>query len=287
MQLNEVKQRTKQLGQFGDLLLKRYSHNLATHRTGDLAAKRLGRYLRAARVNAGLTSTALAYQARLPLAVVLALETGLIPAHEIEAGWLAQLAAALAENVDDLRLVLGPQVQQRPSWAWLKALQWPRLDQPARPLVPEIRLPLRSIYAAGLLMAVVCLVVVAVQLSAPKLPETTFLTKQQQRTGYHFHIEPVQRLGLITAESTFRNRVWIQERRDLPYSPRTPRLVAGSDFDLKPPPIGLPWLGYGGTSETPERLNMLQAERQLKIAALIQPAYAPVSIAATCCGVQP
>ena len=295
MRSNEVKQRAKQFGRFGQFLLKRYRHNLAANQTGDPAAERLGRYLHAARVNAGLAPADVARQARVPLAVVLALETGLIPVPDIQAGWLRQLATALGEDVDDLELMLGPQRQKRRSLAWFKALTWPhsalpavfQQKQPGRPLLPDIRPPLRSIYAAGLLtILVVCLAAVAVRPIRWGQSKPELLAEPLGRSGDLFRIEPAQRLALLTAESPQRNRVWTPAMRYLQFRSSPPLLVTGSDFDIKPP-TGLSAPGSVSPPDSPERLNILLAERQLKIAALIQPAYAPLAIKASCCGVQP
>ena len=72
----------------------------------DCAALGLGRYLRAARLNAGWSYEALAGEAGLVRVTVIALESGLLPPADIRAEWLDRLAAALNEDAGDLRLLL-------------------------------------------------------------------------------------------------------------------------------------------------------------------------------------
>ncbi len=71
------------------------------------AAVGLGRYLRAARLNGGWSYNDLAEQAGLDRVTVIALESGLLQTAAIRPEWLDWLAAALGEDVDDLRLLLG------------------------------------------------------------------------------------------------------------------------------------------------------------------------------------
>lgn len=67
----------------------------------------LGRYLRAARLNAGLSYDELSRRARVDRAALIALEYGLYSPGQIRRTWLARLAGALGEKPDNLALLLG------------------------------------------------------------------------------------------------------------------------------------------------------------------------------------
>jgi len=73
----------------------------------DRAARGLGRYLRAARLNHGWSYDDLSRRAGVDRATVIALEHGILNPGQIRRSWLAGLARALGEDVDDLGLLLG------------------------------------------------------------------------------------------------------------------------------------------------------------------------------------
>lgn len=73
----------------------------------DAPAIGLGRYLRAARLNRGWSYDELSRRAELDRVIVIALELGLYATGQIRRPWLARLAGALGEEVDDLALLLG------------------------------------------------------------------------------------------------------------------------------------------------------------------------------------
>jgi hypothetical protein len=97
-----------------DHLLRRHRHNLIQRRgfgqvNPSAVALPLGRYLRAARVNAGLSRGELAQQTGLPAGTILALEQGLIIPKEIEPVWLDRLSSVLGEDVGTFDLLLARQ----------------------------------------------------------------------------------------------------------------------------------------------------------------------------------
>lgn len=124
MSTEEINQRQAYFKEFGEILVRRHGQNFysAYDNTGritvDEAASRLGRYLRAARVNAGLSPAELAGQAGLSEARLTALEQGLILSCDINPKWLKELARALGENFEDFNLIVGRQVSNGHS-KWL------------------------------------------------------------------------------------------------------------------------------------------------------------------------
>lgn len=73
----------------------------------DRAARGLGRYLRAARLNHGWSLDDVSRRAGVDRATVIALEHGILTPSQIRRSWLARLARALGEDLDDLGLLLG------------------------------------------------------------------------------------------------------------------------------------------------------------------------------------
>lgn len=108
---DELKQRDKEFRQFGKILAQRHRQNFAAHRAGhkspqDARAKRLGRYLAAARTNAGLSAADTARRAQMPVGVLLALESGFVPSSRINRKWLQNLACVLREDPASITLFL-------------------------------------------------------------------------------------------------------------------------------------------------------------------------------------
>lgn len=79
----------------------------------DLAALGLGRYLRATRLNEGLSYDELSRRARVDRVTLIALELGLLPPEQIRRAWLDRLAGALGEKPDHLALLLGIPLPRR------------------------------------------------------------------------------------------------------------------------------------------------------------------------------
>lgn len=73
----------------------------------------LGRYLRAARLNADLSYDELSRRTHVDRATLIALEYGLYPPGQIRRAWLIRLAGALAEKPDNLALLLGTPLPRR------------------------------------------------------------------------------------------------------------------------------------------------------------------------------
>ncbi|RMF02257.1 MAG: XRE family transcriptional regulator [Chloroflexi bacterium] len=109
---DELKQRQKEFRQFGKILALRHRQNFAARRAGhespeDARAQQLGRYLHAARTNAGLSAANAARRAQIPVGVLLALESGLVPSSQINRRWLQNLARVLREDPANFTLFLG------------------------------------------------------------------------------------------------------------------------------------------------------------------------------------
>lgn len=109
----ELQKRKKELKALGRFVVEQHQRRLSAE-AGDPSIVGFGRYLQAARKNAGLSADSLAHRAKLSTATVLALEHALIPAQDIHPGWLKRLAHALDERVEDFYLMLGrPNKQPR------------------------------------------------------------------------------------------------------------------------------------------------------------------------------
>ncbi len=129
----DLEQRERQFREFGKLLVQRYRHNYEMFQNDtqetvtDEAAVRFGRYLRAARANAGLSPKALAFRSGVSSATILALEQGLILPQDIRPKWLNKLADGLGEDAGNFNLLLGAAKTQRISWSrqWLNRLRQP------------------------------------------------------------------------------------------------------------------------------------------------------------------
>jgi transcriptional regulator with XRE-family HTH domain len=92
-------------------LIRRHRQNLAGRRGASSAHKAaaLGRYVRAARINAGLSLVQLAQISGLAAGTLLALEQGIIVDEDIKPGWVDRLAIALGEETVTLNLLLNRQ----------------------------------------------------------------------------------------------------------------------------------------------------------------------------------
>lgn len=94
--------------EFGKLLFQH--HKDVANKETDKRAKGFARYLRAARLNAGLTPTELALRAEIPDVIVYGLERGLIHSTSIESGHLQRLARVLGEDLNIFGLLLGREI---------------------------------------------------------------------------------------------------------------------------------------------------------------------------------
>lgn len=114
MTSQDQQQQNKTFVSLREHLLRRHRHNRTQRQRleqvrSNAGTMRLGRYLRAARVNAGLSRGELAQRTGLPAGTILALEQGLIIAKEIEPVWLARLSRVLDEDTGTFTLLLGSQ----------------------------------------------------------------------------------------------------------------------------------------------------------------------------------
>lgn len=91
--------------EFGKLLFQH--HKDVANKGTDKRAKGFARYLRASRLNAGLTPTELALRAEIPDVMVYGLERGLIHSTSIESAHLQCLARVLGEDLTIFGLLLG------------------------------------------------------------------------------------------------------------------------------------------------------------------------------------
>jgi transcriptional regulator with XRE-family HTH domain len=110
---DEMKQREAFFKEFGGSLIRRHGQNYYSsfqnkrRVTVDEVATRFGRWLRSARINAGLTTTELSEQSNISRAKLIALEHGLILTCDIKPRWVQQIADILQEDVETFNLMLG------------------------------------------------------------------------------------------------------------------------------------------------------------------------------------
>jgi transcriptional regulator with XRE-family HTH domain len=208
MSLEEIKDREDYFKEFGEILVRRHGQNYYSsfhnerRMTVDETAERFARYLRAARVNAGLSIEQLAKQSRLSKATLIALEQGLVLACDIKPRWLKDLAEALAENVEDFNLILGRQISSSNSrWLterlitrWRNRFNYSKFSLFSKPL-----------YAAGSALLICFVIGAATILSLNPLPPT-----QTPKDTYTFiDIKPGRRLNMIKAELYLENQVLV------------------------------------------------------------------------------
>ena len=124
MGAKEIKQRKKFFKEFGEILVRRHGQNYFSSYdnqnrvTLDETATRFGRYVRAARVNRGISVTELASQTSLSEATLVALEQGIILSCDIKTKWLKDLAKVLKENEEDFYFLLGREISYSRRWSW-------------------------------------------------------------------------------------------------------------------------------------------------------------------------
>ena len=206
MSLEELKVREEYLKEFGEILVRRHGQNYYSsfhnerRMTTDETAERFGRYLRASRVNAGLSLEQLAQKSHLSEATLIALEQGLVLACDIKPRWLNRLAEALAENVEDFNLILGRQISSGNSrWItkrlvihWQNWFNYSKFSLFSRPLV---------VARSALL---ICLVIGAASIwtLSPVTPTQT------SKESYTFlDVEPERRLNMVKAEHNLENQI--------------------------------------------------------------------------------
>jgi len=113
MSSEELERREAYFKEFGEILVRRHGQNFCAadhNQAGDseaAAAIRLGRYLRAARLNAGFSVVHLAEGSKISNATLTALEQGLILSRDIKPKWLKTLAALLDTDVEEFYCILG------------------------------------------------------------------------------------------------------------------------------------------------------------------------------------
>ena len=192
-------------------LLRRHRHNRTQQRSEgqvspNTAALRLGRFLRAARVNAGLSRGDLAQQTGLPAGTILALEQGLIIPSEIKPVWLARLSCVLGEDAGTFALLLGcqpPPTRARKTllstlWAWFSI---GRLPAPVYGAVPATLLCI--LVSVALFLGVELPYSPAEQLqSLPAAPVETHIpaSEKNYRLVEPRSLVPEERLSLLKAE---------------------------------------------------------------------------------------
>jgi hypothetical protein len=209
MRSKEIKQREAFFKELGEILARRHGQNYyssyqnQSRITTDETAARFGRYLRAARVNAGLTVLDLSTQSRLSTVTIIALEQGLILACDIKSWWLRQLAKTLNEAVEDFDLILGRQTPNKASWRLIDPLilGWESLVNALK--VSALAKPAYATTSA---------IVLCIAISAFLLVEGGILnhrpTPQPPKTSF-VYVGPEQRLNIIKAEFGLESQVFI------------------------------------------------------------------------------
>jgi hypothetical protein len=219
----ELKHRKKQFKIFRKILTSRHGQNhLAYQRRGQPlandAAQHLGRYLRAARANAGLSLEAAALQSKISPATLIALEQGLVLGADIEPKWLVRLARTLGENEQNFNILLGrnrsPASQSQP---WLSLAEYLRLPE----IHSTFSLLARPMYAtvSALLL---CVIVSATLFLGPAAPHQS--PPHKPAAGVHFvDVEPTDRPNLIKAEYRLESQVLIPAKE--PEEPVEPQEI--------------------------------------------------------------
>lgn len=207
---NELKQRAAYFKELGHLLVRRHGQNYTSssyHRKNngnvDDAAARFGRYLRAARVNAGLSVAELSGQTKLSKAKLIALEQGLILSDNIKTKWLRQLSKALSEDIEDFNLILGRGLTHRSDrfhkFTEPLAIQWQKL-----PVFTKILLlsnPVYTTFSALLL----CLIMGTFLFFDYQLTEQP---PPRKKSASLIIVDPEHRLNIIKAEWGFENQAF-------------------------------------------------------------------------------
>lgn len=208
MSLEEIKDREEYFKEFGEILVRRHGQNYYSsfqnerRMTVDETAQRFARYLRAARVNMGLSIEQLAQKSRLPEATLIALEQGLVLACDIKPRWLRNLGDALAENVEDFNLILGRRISSGNSRWFTKRLishcqNWFNYSK-----FSLFSKPMYTVCSALL----ICLVI-----GAASIWNLGFIAPiQTPKETYTFiDVKPERRLNMVKAEHHLENQVLV------------------------------------------------------------------------------
>jgi transcriptional regulator with XRE-family HTH domain len=219
MQADEIKQRKEQFKEFGEILVRRHAQNYCSSYdnqsriTTDEAAARFGRYLRAARLNRGLSIAELATQTRLSEAIQIALEQGIILSCDIKPKWLRELARVLEEDIDDFNLMLGRKINHTKAWSWfnegwieyrwwLNPLQFSVQQQN---LLSRMGLLAKPLYVACSTM-VLC-IAIGSAIFLIRTPSSDQLTPpaevQQRATRTEIQTRPIRRFSMERSEYDF------------------------------------------------------------------------------------
>ncbi len=208
MSAEELKRRKAHTKEFCEILVRRHGQNYyssydnQSRVTADETASRFGRYLRAARANAGLSIAELAAQTKLSEATFVALEQGLILACDIRPKWLRELANTLGENIEDFNLILGRQISSGNS-RWLTEqilIHWRNLLAHSK-----ISLSSRPIYATGSAI-LLCFVIGAflfVGIGPSEQPPP------RRVVNSFVDVHPERRLNMVKAELRLENQILV------------------------------------------------------------------------------
>jgi len=225
MSIKEVNQRKAYFKELGQIIAKRHGQNYYAGYdnrqkvTVDEAAVRLGRYLRAARINGELSIDQLARQTNLSKATLIALEHGLILTCAIKPKWLKALAEELNEQIEDFNLTLGrPNFGPHTGWLMVPLAHllqcvpkfgkshWtpgmPRWLQPGLARFREI-LAAKPLFATGSAIFFCLLMSSIVMLHQTGVVEQP--PPNQQRTTF-IDVDPERRLNMIKAEFRLEHR---------------------------------------------------------------------------------
>ena len=212
MTSEELNQREAYFKELGQIVTRRHGQNVqaAAHNraglSGQEAAVRFGRYLRAARTNAGFSLAQLAAQAKISKATLTALEQGLYSACDIRSKWLKKLAGELDMDVDDLYCLLG---RNMPTGNSGRFTQWLNTRWPGWKLLPKSPLVSRPVYAT-------CSAIFL------GLTLTTFLwlgfvvsdeSPSPRVTDSYVIVGPERRLNIVKAEVGLENQIFIPPSR--------------------------------------------------------------------------
>lgn len=205
----EIRQRAAYFKELGHLLVRRHGQNYTSsyHRKNkgnvDDAAARFGRYLRAARVNAGLSVAELSSQTKLSKAKLIALEQGVILSDDIKTKWLRQLSKTLSEDIEDFNLILGRELTHRSDrfhkFTEPFAIQWQKLAAFTKILL--LSNPVYATFSALLL----CLIMGTFLFFDYQLTEQP---PPRKKPAPLIIVDPEHRLNIIKAEWGFESQAF-------------------------------------------------------------------------------
>ena len=293
------RQQDQKFKEFQRHLSRRHRQNTAHRRRTnqplvDAHAERLGRYLRAARLNANLSPAALAERTKLTTDTILALEQGVILRYDIKTTWLTQLAVALNEDIEDLKFLAGPIGRPHKERPQLNLADWVRSINKSVPrfvYTPLLASLLCVMVSAALLVNVkfpfimtdggTIVYVTPTSLVAPELSPASSLTL----VSAYENLNPADRLSLLRAERLMpTNKAGEVQRVStrppvIETNPVTHLLLADA-LDTTPiekqPRIKVfydivYWLTVGRTVQLEGRPSMISAEYRLENQILVLP----------------